>query len=87
MHSIMPNDILQKINVEHLKILKDLYLKNWPKEIHNYMFIENYLRLKNKNPDLNIEIYCPNGNWSDGTFVAIIAVSIYINLFLLTWFQ
>lgn len=71
------NDILQKVRDEDLKSLMKLYLTNWPKYIHNYIFIENYFKLKEKNLQIKIEIFCPNGDWSDGTFVAIIAVSYY----------
>ncbi|GLV42198.1 uncharacterized protein CBL_03785 [Carabus blaptoides fortunei] len=70
-------DILQQIPDEKLPELKELYLQNWPSTSHVYNFIDTCMELRKSVPtENNVTLFCPNGDFSDGTFVAIIKLTI-----------
>uniref|UniRef100_A0A336MHH5 CSON000006 protein n=1 Tax=Culicoides sonorensis TaxID=179676 RepID=A0A336MHH5_CULSO len=51
--------------------LRDLFKPEWPKHIVPYSLMQNYINWSQKNiayVEKNVEIYCLNGNWNDGTF-------------------
>lgn len=64
-----------KIPLEKWPELRDLFKKDWPKNILPYHLIQNYLDWHIKDPEFvvkNIEINCLNGDWSDGSFYALV---------------
>lgn len=64
---------LLKIDRKNWIKLRDLYSPNDPKTLLGHCVVENYIQWFEKNPNCqNIVFYCLNGDWSDGTFVAIV---------------
>lgn len=67
------SDHLVEINRSELPQLRDLYLVNWPENMQGYYTVDNFIRWFEKKPIIkNLVFYCLNGDWSDGTFVAIV---------------
>lgn len=65
-------DRLSEIPVADLPKLRDLYKSGTNVTKYNIAFItiETYIRWFKKNPSLpNVQIYCLNDDFSDGTFV------------------
>lgn len=70
-------DHLVEIDRKDWPILKQLYL-NIPKSFYAYTSIDTYIRWTEQDPNLDgVNIFCLNGNFSDGTFVAIVSFSIF----------
>lgn len=70
-------DILQEIPDEKLPELKKLYKQNWPYTNYVYYFVETAIQIRQKYPEGGyVKIYCPNGDFSDGTILAILEVFI-----------
>lgn len=67
-------DILQKIDRCDLVKLRDIFKHNWPYAIQYYMFVDNWIKWLERKPGVGVEFYCPDGDFSDGTFVAIVTV-------------
>lgn len=66
-------DNLVEINRSDLPKLRDLYLINWPENMEGYYTVDNFIRwLEKKSTIKHLTFYCLNGDWSDGTFVAIV---------------
>lgn len=64
---------LVEIDRSELVQLRNLYLVNWPENMLGYYTVENFIRWLEKEPTLgNLVFYSLNGDWSDGTFVAIV---------------
>lgn len=76
------NDILQLIPDEKLPLLKNIFKNNWPYAVQAYIFVDYWIKCKQKKPDIGIKFTSPEGRWQDGTFVAIVTVSIrlYFNI-------
>lgn len=67
------SDNLVEINRSELPQLRDLYLIDWPENMQGYYTVDNFIRWFEKKPIIkNLVLYCLNGDWSDGTFVAIV---------------
>uniref|UniRef100_A0A336MI60 CSON001614 protein n=1 Tax=Culicoides sonorensis TaxID=179676 RepID=A0A336MI60_CULSO len=65
---------VHSLSLEHWLKLRDLFKKEWPRNILPYNLIQNYIEWNSKNPQFvheNINIYCLNGDWTDGTFFAL----------------
>lgn len=66
-------DKLVEINRVDLSQLRDLYLVNWPVNLLGYYTVDNFIRWIEKDLTIkNLIFYSLNGDWSDGTFVAIV---------------
>lgn len=65
---------LVPIPVNDLPKLRDLYLKDWPKNYTGYHTIDNYYRWFNQDSTLqtSIQVYSLNGDWNDGTFMILV---------------
>lgn len=70
-------DILEDINEEDLVSLRDLYKEHLPETVQPYLFLQHWIRWKSTNPNVRIEFTCPEGNWKDGTFIAIVSVKVH----------
>lgn len=71
-------DNLVEIKRSELPQLRDLFLVNWPENMIGYYTIDNFIRWFKKESTIeNLIIYCLNGDWSDGTFVAIVSIRFY----------
>lgn len=71
-------DILQEIPDDKLPELKKVFRQDWPLAIYVYYLVETAIQIRKKFPRCDyVKIYCPNGDFSDGTIVAIYEV-IYI---------
>lgn len=69
------NDILQPIPYDKLKELRDMFKRDWPSHIHVYYLLDTFIRWKKLRPTENYAtVYCSDGNFEDGTFIAIIDV-------------
>lgn len=69
-----------RIPIESLSELRDLYKKDWPKNILPFYLIQNYLDWHLQDPKFveeNIEFVCLNGDWSDGTFYVLVRDTIF----------
>lgn len=72
---------LTPIPQESLIPLRDLYSKDWPKNIVPSYLLQNYINWYQKDPDYvnsNVEIHCLNNDWSDGTFCIIVSNIFFI---------
>lgn len=66
-------DSLIEINRSDLSQLRDLYLVDWPENILGYYTVDNFIRWFEKESTIkNLIVYSLNGDWTDGTFVAIV---------------
>lgn len=64
-------DQLVEISPKNLPILRDLYEPDGKKSYIAYATICNYIRWIEKDSNIkHVKIYCLNGDYSDGTFVA-----------------
>lgn len=69
-------DKLVKIERKNWPKLRDLYSSHDPNTILGYSVVENYIKWFEKDPKhQNVVFYCLNGDWNDGTFVAIVRTS------------
>lgn len=67
---------LTPIPQESLVPLRNLYSKDWPKNIVPSYLLQNYINWYKKDPNYvksNVEILCLNNDWSDGTFCVIVS--------------
>lgn len=72
------SDILQPIPLEGWPLLQGLLKDEWPKYAFYYYWIENSIKWKKQVPDLEIQIYCPQGKYQDdATFVGISSYSVW----------
>lgn len=80
-------DCLVEIDRKDWPILKQLYL-NVPKSFYAYISIDTYIRWTESDPNLDgVNIFCLNGNFSDGTFVAIVSFRANCKFFLIFFFD
>lgn len=71
---------LVEINKPKLYYLRHLFAQqNKVKNVACSM-IDNFIRIKNKDPNKGVKLYCLNGDISDGTFL--MTVSLYSNYIL-----
>ncbi|KAL7300723.1 hypothetical protein TKK_0006702 [Trichogramma kaykai] len=70
-------DILQPLPVEQWILLKDTLKRDWPNYAYYYYWIDNAIRWKEKTPEINITVYCPEKKYDTGVFVGISAYAIY----------
>lgn len=71
------SDRLVEINRKEWPALRNLYAAKGSSRYIAYMTISNYIRWFDEDPNLeNIQFYCLNGDYSDGTFVVIVSFSI-----------
>lgn len=69
------SDRLVKINKRDWPVLNQLYKLNSEKNYIAHTTIDTYNRWLQQDPDLkNVEFYCLNGDFSDGTFVVIVSL-------------
>lgn len=69
-----------RIPINEWPELRDLFKKDWPNNALPYHLIENFLEWRKKDSeyvDKNIEINCLNGDWTDGTFYALVRLYIW----------
>lgn len=63
-------DTLVEINRNDLPILQKLFKLNGSKSDISYMTLGNYIGFFEKDPSVkHVNVYCLNGDFSDGTFV------------------
>ncbi|XP_017759984.1 PREDICTED: uncharacterized protein LOC108550689, partial [Eufriesea mexicana] len=70
-------DILQPLPFENWSHLQNKTKYNWPIFAYYYYWIENAIKWKKKDPNISIQIYCPHGNYEQGTFIGISNFAIY----------
>lgn len=76
----MVKNILVKIDKEKLSKLRNHFAKNGETSCLAYMVIDNYIRWFEQDPNLkNVNFFCLNGDFSDGTFI--LTVSCYYKAF------
>lgn len=70
-------DRLIEITRKNLEILKKLYALNGCAQSYvSYTTIDNYIRWFKQDSHLkHINVYCLNGNFSDGTFIIIVSLN------------
>lgn len=74
-------DKLVEVEMVHWSNLRDLYLHNWPVNFLGYYTLDNFVNWIRLEPSIkDLHIYCLNGEWNDGTFIAIVSkFFIFIN--------
>lgn len=71
------NDVLQPISYDKLPELRDMFKRDWPSHINVYYLLDTFIKWKKLRPtETYATVYCPDGNFEDGTFIAIIDVCI-----------
>ncbi|XP_063702947.1 uncharacterized protein LOC134832746 [Culicoides brevitarsis] len=69
-----------QIFIEDWPVLRDLFTRDWPKYCLPYHLIQNFLDWHKIDPEhvnTDIQLFCLNGDWSDGTFFALDGNSIF----------
>ncbi|XP_017879464.1 uncharacterized protein LOC108624579 [Ceratina calcarata] len=64
-------DILQPLPIDKWNLLQNKLKYKWPYYAYHYYWIETSLKWKKRDPNIAIEIYCPYGNYENGTFIGI----------------
>lgn len=65
---------LCKITSDNWTELRDKFLINWPINMMGYYTVDNFIRWTQKEPNVkNVEFFSLDGDWSDGTFAAIVS--------------
>lgn len=71
--------------------LRDLFLIEWPKHIVPYSLLQNYINWAKQDPAYvrtNVEIYCLDADWMDGTFYLVVSYEReHENIYLFTFEQ
>lgn len=66
-------DKLIEIERKHWHTLRDLHSPVRPETYLNYYLVDNYIRWFEREPEsVNAVFYSLNGDWSDGTFLAVL---------------
>lgn len=66
-------DKLVEIDRSELPQLRNLYLVDWPENMLGYYTVDNFIHwFERKTKIKNLIFYSLNGDFSDGTFVAIV---------------
>lgn len=76
-------DHLVEIQQKDLSTLKDMYASKDGSRTHiAYATIDTYIRWLKKDPKASayIKFYCLNGDFSDGTFIVIVSIILYVLL-------
>lgn len=66
---VREQDILKEVPFNEWSDLSDLYKNNWPYGIYAHYVLRNFIAWKSKESNFPVQIYSPNGDWSDGTFI------------------
>ncbi|KAK9305912.1 hypothetical protein QLX08_003270 [Tetragonisca angustula] len=64
-------DILQPVPFEKWPLIQNKTKLNWPEFAYYYYWIQNSIVWKKENPNISIQIYCPDGDYEQGTFIGI----------------
>nr|CAD7406864.1 unnamed protein product [Timema poppensis] len=67
-------DILQQVDRDDITNVLDVLKTDLPQSVTIYNFIKVHLDWKEKNPESDFKLYCPNGSWKNGTVVCIVEV-------------
>lgn len=68
-------NFLEKIPLEQLPQLKDLYKADWPESIVGFHTLDNYIKWFSKSPSESehVRVFSYNGTWNEnGTFIIIV---------------
>lgn len=63
-----PNKLV-KVSPVDWPTIRNLFLPDWPKHIVAYNTLDSYINWIAQKPSLDVNVYCLNGDWSDGTHV------------------
>lgn len=69
----MSENLLALVPNESLPSLRDKFKVNWPEHILAFTFVENIIKFRSCNSDIDdeVEILCLNDEWTKGTFIAV----------------
>nr|CAD7264669.1 unnamed protein product [Timema shepardi] len=70
-------DILQQVDGDDITNVLDVLKTDLPQSVTIYNFIKVHLDWKEKNPESDFKLYCPNGSWKNGTVVCIVECGWY----------
>nr|CAD7203228.1 unnamed protein product [Timema douglasi] len=70
-------DILQQVDRDDITNVLDVLKTDLPQSVTIYNFIKVHLDWKEKNPESDFKLYCPNGSWKNGTVVCIVECGWY----------
>lgn len=70
----MSENFLAVVPNESLPSLRDKFKDNWPDHILAFTFIKKTIEFRLSNPEIDdkVKILCLNGEWTNGTFVALL---------------
>ncbi|XP_015588573.1 uncharacterized protein LOC107264627 [Cephus cinctus] len=74
---IAMSDILNPLPLEEWPLLRDIIKLESPAYTSYCNWISNAIIWKTKDPQVNLQIYCPHGKYNSGTFVGIFDHSLY----------
>ncbi|XP_037958872.1 uncharacterized protein LOC119688263 [Teleopsis dalmanni] len=77
----MPDQLTAIIDVNELKELRNLYLKEWPNNCVGYYCLNNFISWLERDPEIkNLHIYTLNNDWrSDGLFLVVDRYQLFVN--------
>lgn len=71
-------DQLTEINRDDLPKLRDLYSPDTRRSYNAYVALDTYIKWLERDSNVtHLKIYCLNGDYSHGSFVSIVKVSVY----------
>ena len=77
----MPQHKLVDIPASEWCNLQEKYLANWPRHMLGYYTIDNFIKWQKIDSNIkNLNCYCLDGDWSDGTFVFIVSLSVHFSI-------
>lgn len=81
-HCVMSGNFLAVVPNESLPSLRDKFKDNWPDHILAFTFIKKTIDFRSSNPEIDdeLKILCLNGEWMNGTFVAVLVSASHFNV-------
>ncbi|XP_001607620.2 glycine N-acyltransferase-like protein 3 [Nasonia vitripennis] len=71
-------DPLQILPMEDWPLLRDTLKRDWPMYAYHYNWVKTAIKWRKKEPELEHEIYCPNGKYDSGVFVGILNSGFFV---------
>lgn len=81
-HRVMSGNFLAVVPNESLPSLRDKFKDSWPDHILAFTFIKKTIEFRSSNPEIDdeVKILCLNGEWMNGTFVAVLVSASHFNV-------
>lgn len=81
----MAANTLVEVPRTDLRQLRDLFTLDWPRHIIGFDLVNNYVHWYEQESDYgDAKIYSMNGDWSEGTFIILVSLTVHVRDLLLT---